>query len=186
MLNKVIIMGRITRDLELKQTPQGTSVLSFTVAVDRNFVKQGEERQTDFINCVAWRQTAEFISRFFGKGRMIAIEGSLRVRNYEDSNGNKRTATEVYVDNASFTGEPRQNGGYSQNYGQQGGYQQNSYQQGGYNQGYQNNNSYQQNQSTYQSAPAAPVPPAPAAQEEPLNIGGMDDFELLGDEGVPF
>lgn len=105
MLNRVIIMGRITRDLELKQTQTGVSVLSFTVAVDRNFVKQGEERQADFINCVAWRQQAEFISRFFGKGRMIAIEGNIRTRSYEDNNGNKRTATEVYVDSVCFTGE---------------------------------------------------------------------------------
>ena len=109
MLNKVIIMGRITQDLELKQTPSGVSVLSFNVAVDRSYAKQGEERQTDFINCVAWRQHAEFISRYFSKGRMIALEGNLRTRTYDDKNGTKHYVTEVYVDSVSFTGEPKQN-----------------------------------------------------------------------------
>ena len=105
MLNKVILMGRITQDLEVKQTPNGVSVLSFTVAVQRSFARQGEERQTDFINCVAWRQQAEFIGRNFRKGRMIAIEGNLRTRTYDDKNGTKHYVTEVYVDNVSFTGE---------------------------------------------------------------------------------
>ena len=90
MLNTVILMGRITQDLELKQTQNGTSVLSFNVAVDRGYVKQGEERQTDFITCVAWRQTAEFISKYFSKGRMIALEGNLRTRTYDDKNGSKQ------------------------------------------------------------------------------------------------
>ena len=106
-LNKTILLGRITQDLELKQTPNGVSVLSFTVAVDRNFTKQGEEKQSDFISCVAWKERAEFISRYFGKGRMIAVEGQLRTRTYEDKNGVKHYVTEVYVDNASFTGEKK-------------------------------------------------------------------------------
>lgn len=106
-LNKTILLGRITQDLELKQTPNGVAVLSFTVAVDRNFTKQGEEKQSDFISCVAWKQTAEFISRYFGKGRMIAVEGQLRTRTYEDKNGSKHYVTEVFVDNASFTGESK-------------------------------------------------------------------------------
>ena len=108
MLNKVILMGRITQELELKQTANGTAVLSFNVAVDRNYTKQGEEKQTDFITCVAWRQTAEFISKYFSKGRMIALEGNLRTRTYDDKNGTKHYVTEVYVDNVSFTGEPKQ------------------------------------------------------------------------------
>ena len=107
-LNKTILLGRITQDLELKQTPNGIAVLSFTVAVDRNYSK-GEEKQSDFISCVAWKQTAEFINRYFGKGRMIAVEGQLRTRTYEDKNGSKHYVTEVYVDNASFTGEKKQN-----------------------------------------------------------------------------
>lgn len=108
MLNRVILMGRITRDLELRQTPSGVSALSFTVAVDRNYQKQGEERQADFISCVAWHQQAEFIAEYFGKGRMIALEGQLRTRSYDDSNGMKHFVTEVYVDSVSFTGEPKQ------------------------------------------------------------------------------
>lgn len=102
-LNKTILLGRITNELELKQTPNGVSVLSFTVAVDRNT----KEKQTDFISCVAWRQTAEFISKYFGKGRMIALEGQLRSRTYDDKNGVKHYVTEVYVDGASFTGESK-------------------------------------------------------------------------------
>ena len=105
MLNRVILMGRITQDLEVKTTPNGISVLSFNVAVERGYAKQGEERQSDFITCVAWRQTAEFIAKYFSKGRMIAIEGNLKTRNYEDKNGSKHYVTEVYVDNVSFTGE---------------------------------------------------------------------------------
>ena len=107
MINKAIIMGHITQDLELKQTPNGVSVLSFTVAVDRNYTK-GEEKQSDFISCVAWKERAEFISKYFGKGRMIAIEGQLRTRTYEDKNGVKHYVTEVYVDQASFTGESKE------------------------------------------------------------------------------
>lgn len=111
MLNRVILMGRITHDLELKQTPNGVSVLSFSIAVDRGYARQGEERQTDFINCVAWRQRAEFINNYFAKGRMIAIEGTLQTRTYDDKNGVKHYVTEVVVDNVSFTGEPKQQGG---------------------------------------------------------------------------
>ena len=113
MLNKVILMGRITQELELKQTTNGAAVLSFNVAVDRNYTKQGEEKQTDFITCVAWRKTAAFINNYFGKGRMIALEGQLRSRTYDDKNGTKHYVTEVYVDNVSFTGEPKQGGNSS-------------------------------------------------------------------------
>lgn len=109
MLNRVILMGRITQNLELKQTPSKKSVLSFGLAVDRGFVKQGEERQTDFITCVAWNQRAEFIYKYFGKGRMIALEGQLRTRTYDDKNGSRHYVTEVYIDTVSFTGESKQN-----------------------------------------------------------------------------
>ena len=105
MLNRVILMGRITHDLEIKQTPNGVSVLSFTLAVERQFKGVNGERETDFINCVAWRQQAEFIGKYFRKGRMIAIEGNLRTRTYDDKNGTKHYVTEVYVDKADFTGE---------------------------------------------------------------------------------
>ena len=111
MLNSVIIMGRLTADPELRTTTNGLSVTSFTVAVDRNY-KSGDERQTDFINCVAWRQTADFVTRFFKKGQMIAVQGSLQVRNYEDKNGNKRTAYDVVADNISFCGSKSESGNF--------------------------------------------------------------------------
>ncbi len=118
MLNKVILQGRLTADPELKQTPQGVSVCSFTVACDRNFVGQGQERQADFINVVAWRQTAEFVSKYFSKGRMILVEGNLRTRTYQDTRYPevKHYVTEVYADNINFAGDkPAQNnnGGYN-------------------------------------------------------------------------
>lgn len=102
MLNSVTLMGRLVADPELKTTQNGTSVVSLRLAVERNYAPQGQERQADFIPCVAWRQTAEFIGRYFTKGRMIAVEGSLQSRNYEDKNGQKRTAYEVIVDQAYF------------------------------------------------------------------------------------
>ena len=101
MLNRVILMGRLTADPELRKTASDLSVTSFTLAVDRNYGK-GADRQTDFINCVAWRQTAEFISRYFSKGKLMALEGSIQVRNYVDKNDNKRQAVEVLVDQAFF------------------------------------------------------------------------------------
>ncbi len=110
MLNTAILMGRLTKDPELRTTQNGTSVTSFTVAADREYVRQGEERQTDFINVVAWRQTAEFVSRYFKKGSMIAVQGSIQTRNYEDKNGNKRTAVEVIADKVSFCGSKAESG----------------------------------------------------------------------------
>ena len=116
MLNRVILMGRITQDLELKTTASGISVTSFSIAVDRNYVKQGEERQTDFINIVCWRKQAEFVCRYFEKGSMIAIEGQLQTRTYQAKDGSNRYVTEVVADSVSFTGEKREqnNNGYSQ------------------------------------------------------------------------
>lgn len=105
MLNSVTLMGRLVADPELKTTQNGTSVASFRLAVERNYAPQGQERQADFIPCVAWRQTAEFIGKYFTKGRMIAVEGSLQSRNYEDKQGQKRTAIEVIVERVHFTGE---------------------------------------------------------------------------------
>ena len=104
MLNRAIIMGRMTANPELRQTQGGVSVLSFTVAVDRRFTNPSGERQADFIYCVAWRHTAEFISKYFVKGQMIAIDGMLQSRNYVDKNGNNRSVIEVVVENASFCG----------------------------------------------------------------------------------
>lgn len=107
MLNKVILMGRFTRDPELRSTPQGISTCAFSVAVDRNFVRPGEERKADFINCVAWRQTAEFISKYFKKGSMVALEGSIQTRSWDDQEGKKRYATEVIVNQVYFAESKR-------------------------------------------------------------------------------
>ena len=112
MLNSVIIMGRLTAAPELRTTPSGVSVTRFTVAVDRRFQRQGEDRQTDFIGVVAWRQTADFVTRFFKKGQMIAVQGSLQVSNYEDKNGNKRTNYDVVADNVSFCGSKSESGNF--------------------------------------------------------------------------
>jgi len=106
-------MGRLVADPELRTTTSGISVTSFTVAVDRRYVKAGEEKQTDFIDIVAWRQTADFITRFFRKGSMIAIQGSIQTRSYEDKNGNKRKAVEIVAENVSFCGSKAESGGSS-------------------------------------------------------------------------
>ena len=107
MLNKVILMGRFTRDPELRSTPQGVTTCSFSIAVDRNFVRQGEDRKADFINCVAWRQTAEFISKYFRKGSMVALEGSIQTRSWDDQDGKKRYATDVVVNQVYFAESKR-------------------------------------------------------------------------------
>ena len=100
MLNKVILMGRFTAEPELKSTANGTSVTTFTLAVDRDYSK--EDKQTDFITCVAWRNTAEFIGKYFSKGQLVAVDGSIQTRSYTDKDGNKRTAFEVVVNQAYF------------------------------------------------------------------------------------
>ena len=109
MLNRSIIMGRITANPELRQTQGGVSVLSFTVAVDSRFTNQNGERQTNFIHCVAWRHTAEFVSKYFVKGQMIAVDGSLQSRSYVDKNGNNRSVLELVVENVSFCGSKAEN-----------------------------------------------------------------------------
>lgn len=120
MLNRAILMGRLVADPELRQTTNGIAVCSFRIAVDRNYSKD-RERQADFIDIVAWRTSAEFVSRYFSKGKMIIVEGSIQSRSYEDKNGQKRTAIEVVADNVMF-GETKsasaQNQGYSAPTGQ--------------------------------------------------------------------
>ena len=110
MINCAVIMGRLVADPELRTTGSGISVSSFTVAVDRSFVRQGEERQADFIDVIAWRQTAEFICKYFRKGSMIAIQAHIQTRMYEDKNGNKRKAVELVADNVSFCGSKSESG----------------------------------------------------------------------------
>ena len=102
MLNKAILVGRLTADPELKQTPNGVSVCSFSIAINRPYSGKGGEKQTDFINIVAWRSTAEFVAKCFRKGNAIGVDGSIQTRSYTDKNGNKRTAFEVVADAVSF------------------------------------------------------------------------------------
>ncbi len=110
MLNCVTLMGRLTADPEVRTTTTGKSVCSFSIAVDRSYARAGEQKQTDFINIVAWENTANFISRYFAKGSMIAIQGQIQTRNYEDKNGNKRTAFEVIAREVSFCGSKAETG----------------------------------------------------------------------------
>ena len=163
MLNRIIIMGRLARDPELRRTQTGTPVASFRLAVDRDFKdKNTGERSTDWIDVVAWRATAEFVSRYFTKGRMAVVEGRLQMRDWTDKEGNKRTAAEVVADNVYFGDSKRDGdgGSYSSGYGQ-GGYSSGGYSSGGY------------------SAPAAPAgygaPPADGDQFAELSD---DDGEL--------
>ena len=103
-MNRVILMGRLTADPELRTTPQGTSVSRFTIAVDRRFAKEGQQ-QADFITCVAWRQTSEFVCRHFHKGKMIAVDGQVQSRSWDGEDGKRQYATEVNVENAYFAGD---------------------------------------------------------------------------------
>ena len=161
-MNKVILMGRLTADPELRQTPSGVASCRFTVAVNRKFAdKNTGERQADFITCVAWRQTAEFVSRYFSKGKMIAVEGELRNNNYQDRNHPDVTHynTEVLVDNVEFTGGKNDSGG--------------------------GNNSAPAQQPTYAQQPqqTAPYP----QNNEAMSYGSLSDFEeILSDGDVPF
>ncbi len=110
MINTVVLMGRLTFDPELRTTPSGVSVVRFQIAVDRNYQKAGEERKADFVDVTAWRQTADFVSRYFHKGSMIAIEGSLQTDNYTDKDGNKRKSIQVVANNVSFCGSKSESG----------------------------------------------------------------------------
>ena len=171
MLNRIILMGRLTRDPELRYTQSQTPVASFSLAVDRDFKnKETGEKQTDFIDIVAWRSTAEFVSRYFNKGRMAVVEGRLQIRGWTDQDGNKRKSAEVVADNVYF-GDSKRDGDSGQGgYGHPGGY---GAPQGGYNQ-----------------APAAEGPggwaPPPRRQDYPeSNYGGFQ--ELAGDDSeLPF
>jgi single-strand DNA-binding protein len=107
MLNKVIIMGRLTRDPELRRTQGGTAVTSFTMAVDRDFKSQSGEKETDFIDVVAWRNTGEFAAKYLAKGRMAAVEGRIQVRDWQDKDGNRRKSVEVVADNVYFADSKR-------------------------------------------------------------------------------
>ena len=117
MLNHITIMGRLTRDPELRRTGSGIAVASFTVAVDRDFAdKQSGEKETDFIDCVAWRQTGEFVSKYFAKGRMIVVDGRLQIRSWTDKDGNKRRTAEVVADNVYFGDSKNDSGNQNSGY----------------------------------------------------------------------
>lgn len=168
-MNKVIIMGRLTADPELRQTQSGIASCRFTVAVNRRFADRNTgERQADFISCTAWRQTAEFVSRYFKKGSMICVEGSLRTGSYTDRNHPDVThyTTDVFVDNVEFTGSKAESGtgGYSTPAG-----------------------NYNNNNNNYQSAPQQPAPAQAAPSNDKMSYGNLSDFEeILSDGDVPF
>ena len=119
MLNKIFIMGRLTRDPELRRTQSGTAVTSFSLAVDRDFKSQSGEKETDFIDVVAWRSTAEFVAKYFTKGRMAVVEGRLQIREWKDKDGNNRRSAEVVADNIYFGDSKRDGAGsdYAPAYG---------------------------------------------------------------------
>ena len=158
MLNHIVVMGRLTRDPELRRTGSGIAVTSFTVAVDRDFgPKDGGDRETDFIDCVAWRQTGEFVSKYFAKGRMAVVSGRLQIRSWTDKDGNKRRTAEVVADNVYF-GDSKRDGADN--------YSGNSYGNSGY------------------SAPAAPAYGSYTAPSAPP----ASDFAMMEDDDaqLPF
>ncbi|HOO06818.1 MAG: single-stranded DNA-binding protein [Ruminococcus sp.] len=175
-MNKVILVGRLVADPELRQTQNGVASCRIRIAVDRKFAdKSTGERQSDFINCTAWRQTAEFISRYFSKGKLIAVEGSLRTGSYTDKNHPDVThyTTDVFVDNVEFVGGKSESGG---NGGNQ------NYNNGGYN-----NGGYNAGNNGFQAPPAQSAPSQPAPQNNDMSYGNLSDFEeILSDGDVPF
>lgn len=159
MLNVVALMGRLVADPELRTTTQGTNVCRFRLACDRSFVRQGEQRQADFIDVVAWRQTAEFVCKYFQKGSLIAIEGSLQTRQYQDKSGQNRTATEVLASQVSFAGAKAADKPSAQSFDQQ------------------TKNHVREANAAHSVQKAAP------AYEQ----GNMDDFATISDDGdLPF
>ena len=160
MLNRIILMGRLTRDPELRRTGSGTAVTSFSLAVDRDFKSQSGEKETDFIDIVAWRSTAEFVSKYFTKGRMAVVTGRLQIRNWQDKEGNKRRSAEVVADNVYF-GDSKRDSADGGSFNQSQGYAQ----------------SFNQ------------VPPQQPAYQAPQNVSAApSDFSMLSDDDpdLPF
>ena len=177
MLNHIVIMGRLTRDPELRRTGSGIAVASFSVAVDRDFGgRDGGEKETDFIDCVAWRQTGEFVSKYFTKGRMIVVSGRLQIRSWTDKEGNKRRTAEVVADNVYFGDSKRDNDNGGNAYGGNT-YGGNSY--GGNS--YGNNNNYGGSNAYNAPAPSYGGYTAPASAP-------ASDFAMLEDDDaqLPF
>lgn len=119
MLNKVFVMGRLTRDPELRRTQSGTAVASFSLAVDRDYKSQSGEKETDFFDVVAWRTTGEFVAKYFTKGRMAVVEGRLQIRQWQDKDGNNRRSTEIIAENIYFGDSKKDGSGNTENYGAQ-------------------------------------------------------------------
>ena len=134
MLNTAILMGRLTAEPELRYTPNNAAVTSFTLAVERSYVKSGTDRQVDFIDVVVWRQTAEFVCKYFHKGQLVAVQGSIQTRSYTDKEGNKRKAFEVVADNVHFA-EPKRDSSSYQAPAQQNSYRQESNEPAAYSTG---------------------------------------------------
>ena len=181
MLNHIVIMGRLTRDPELRRTGSGIAVASFSVAVDRDFGKnENGEKETDFIDCVAWRQTGEFVSKYFTKGRMIVVSGRLQIRSWTDKDGNKRRTAEVVADNVYFGGGKRESDGGNAYGGNT--YGGNAY--GGNNFG---GNNYGGNNFGGYAAPAAPAAPSYGGYAAPA-AAPASDFAMLEDDDaqLPF
>ena len=181
MLNHIVIMGRLTRDPELRRTGSGIAVASFTVAVDRDFGgRDGGEKETDFIDCVAWRQTGEFVSKYFTKGRMIVVSGRLQIRSWTDKDGNKRRSAEVVADNVYFADSKRDSDGGNAYGGNT--YGGNAY--GGNNFG---GNNYGGNNYGGYAAPAAPAAPSYGGYAAPA-AAPASDFAMLEDDDaqLPF
>lgn len=162
MLNCIILMGRLVADPELRSTTSGIQVCSFRIAVDRDFAdKATGQRQADFINIVAWRSTAEFVSRYFRKGQMIAVKGSLQSRKWQDKDGNNRVSWEVQADSVFFAEGKRDNGGYRQD---------------------DDPNRF----DSYTPPPERTAPSAPADTAGTFSSGSDSDFTPLPDEDLPF
>jgi len=175
MLNHITIMGRLVRDPELRRTGSGIAVASFTVAVDRDFGgRDGGEKETDFIDCVAWRQTGEFVSKYFTKGRMIVVSGRLQIRSWTDKDGNKRRTAEVVADNVYFGDSKRDNDSGSS-------YGGNTYGGNNYGGGSYGNNNYGGGNAYNAPAPSYGGYNAPAAAP-------ASDFAMLEDDDaqLPF
>lgn len=166
MLNKIIVMGRLTRDPELRRTQSGLAVTSFSVACDRDFKNQAGEKEVDFIDVVAWRNTAEFVSKYFSKGRMAVVEGRLQIRDWQDNNGNKRRSAEIIADNIYFGDSKRDGDG-------------GSYQQGGY----PPQGGYAPQGQNYGGAPSGGYGSAPSGYPA-SDYGGFNEIEEDGE--LPF
>lgn len=206
MFNRIILMGRLTKDPELRTTQSGVPMCRFSIAVDRSYSK-GQEKQTDFFDITAWRTTAEFVSEWFSKGKCILIEGKLQNNNFTDQNGVKQYRNAIIADSVAFCGDksgnqqngqappaqqPYQNQYQQQGYAQNQGYQQ-QYQQGYTQQQYRQppqNQGYRQAPPPQNYAPAQNQPPQGYQQPPPQNMGqpgDLGDFEILIDDGeVPF